>query len=479
MTTNEFQYYIKCGLGRGIKLLRAEADKSPFREIVFSAIAYGQDYHVMGDSYTDYDLDLIESFDDSSKFKVELSSKILQNIEAGFFYQNTDTLLALGMKDEHKKSCSRCYDTFFAKVSANLKNNDLSSEAGATLRKFFYVCDNLIRYMDRDGITDFLNDLIRLNIPIDSPEFIIPYAVNWLKHISRILGDREADDLLNEISSTHPNGYILDNILKHARSCYGSKQKSSHSYDMSIDEICAEPTSDVIETYHAESRVKHISFIMSSDEVTRQVAERLVSEADIRKRTWMLSLFSNSLYLYEEKLYHLPLFPLGVEKLIEMLGDVKWDVSISKDIPNYKYKVFLLNALSRFRHPKVKALKDILLKENDTIQFNIGVSILLKNYSKDDRDLLVSLLTDYVQNDMTSKNRHIMLINSFISAAEEGIPNLPLDILPSLWNNIPDSYLREKALNLILQNKLMTKELREECLYDCNVNIRKAVNDGN
>ncbi len=98
-------------------------------------------------------------------------------------------------------------------------------------------------------------------------------------------------------------------------------------------------------------------------------------------------------------------------------------------------------------------------------------ALLATNYSREDGDLLESLLQEQIEAGDWD-NVHAMTMDVIRSYRDfKGIPR-PKHLLPLLYQYNPCSCCRESVLQLMSKHRMLTKNILKECRYDSSDEIR-------
>lgn len=127
-------------------------------------------------------------------------------------------------------------------------------------------------------------------------------------------------------------------------------------------------------------------------------------------------------------------------------------------------------ALEYVRHPTVRAFA--LTNATKGIRTPENFALLVMNYVPEDREVLEDLLREMiVARDWESVHAAGLDIYRAFRRAR-GIPQ-PKHLLPLLYEYNPCSFCRESAIAYMARNRMLTKEILEECLYDSNDSVRR------
>ncbi len=468
MTVTEFESYLQKGLGRAILLLKQEHDKTPFRE---AALRYLTVCYYGGITYA---LDLIDCFDDRDALLKEATEGICRDIENGGSLSNSELLLAIGMEKAYVQCYKKRYDTFYDKVLLHIKSMDGMQEAFDDRFRLRSAITGLVRVLPRDDIKTLLYEMATLFELAESVGFPFPLdGVMIRKHIEGRFGQEEAADIIREVAEAHPAGDIF---IKHVNYSYGESPAPNPQITAKeiLDNIIS---NDSPEEIYREISYKHsTSFACASPSVVEEVAKALLAEKNIRHRTCLLRLFHPYCcgYYHDER-FEGPRFPFGEETLLPLLDDLDIKALKNGDSNVREYLDALLTVLGRLRHPRLKALGKALRNEGYPLA-RYGIDLLISQYTAEDRNDLITCLNEVPISDEGFVEISRILLHLF-RAAKKGESDLPLDIIPSLWERIPPGNLRKDAVEVLLQYNMLPDDLREECRYDRNLGIRELIKE--
>lgn len=465
MTVIEFEVYLQKGLGRAILLLKQEPDKESFRE---AALRYLCEEYNGGARYA---LDLIDCFDDRDVVLNEAVDRICRDIENGGFHSNGELLLALGMEEKYVQSYKKRYTSFFEKMVLHIKSGDGMQESFGDQYSLRTAITGLVWILPRDDVKSLLYEMTTLFELAESVGFPFPLdGVLIRKHIENRFGQEEAACMIREVAEAHPSG---DKLIKHANYSYG--ESPAPNPQVTAKEILDDITSnDSPEEIYREISYKHsTSFACASPSVVEEVAKALLAERNIKHRTCLLRLFHPYGYSYQGTLYAAPHFPFGEEALLPLLDDLDMKALKNDDSTAREYLDALLTVLGPFRHPRLKALGKALRNEGYPLA-RYGIDLLLSQYTVEDRNEVIACLNDApVTGDGFDEFVRIFL--HMLSGAKKGIEGLPLDVIPSLWDRIPSDNLRKDAVAVLVKHNMLPDDLKTECRYDRNLDIRALV----
>lgn len=206
---------------------------------------------------------------------------------------------------------------------------------------------------------------------------------------------------------------------------------------LSADEFieCAENNSvkrkDVIALRRAERSEK------------MKIAKAVVSETDLNKKAELLKAFT----IKDD-------FPLEPEILVNYAG------SENKNLRE--------TAVEALLYVKADCVHDFALKLLEKGFSLNAVLMMINNYHDSDKKILLDILDNIkIERDNESGWHNIVL------EIVNNIENLPDEFIFFVYEKSMCSYCRESAVDELIRRNLFTEEIRSECLWDCNNDIRK------
>jgi len=441
MTVSEFESYLKKGLGRAILLLREEPDKTPFREAALR--------HLCTCSYADvsYELDLISCFEDAECLAKEAALQNLAAFRAEEGCWNLFLLHALGCRKEFEEILETRYRQYREKMCASAE--DLSC-----------YHHNRIGYINT--VYTILGDCFPT---IEQVKAMLPDLAYFFSGVTE-------EDNRNDVIWIYTYLYerfgkeIAENLLEEGYTYpYGDSWKrlmARHEPRPADPDITAE---ELIHLMHSHDR-KQIDFCVRSfrtagTDMVHAVAEAFFAESDIERRHELLLLFLGNKTIP---------FPYP-DRLMDFLTEEDWNaVNPPNDNKRTLYFFRVLSLLAEISHPRVAAIGK-RLREGDAFR-ELGIHILIANYTPDDLDSLTSYLDPTFLNTPWFNEA----VCTICCLSDKGIEGLPTDRLISLFEDIP-AFLRQRLVSSLIKKGLLPNDLREECRYDRNPNLRNLVKE--
>lgn len=175
-----------------------------------------------------------------------------------------------------------------------------------------------------------------------------------------------------------------------------------------------------------------------------KVAQTVVSENDINKKAELLKAFTIS---------SSP-FPLDPEILVNYAAS-----------ENKNLRETAVDAMLYLKADCVHGFALKLLEKGFSLD---AVLILINNYHDSDREILLYIL-DNIKIDRDNESDWHNIVLEIVRNAE----NLPDEFIFFVYEKSMCSCCRESAVDELIRRNLFTEEIRSECLWDCNDDIRK------
>ncbi len=456
MTVTEFESYLQKGLGRAILLLRKEPDKTPFRE---AASRYLTAAYYNGVTYA---IDLIDCFDDRDALAKEAAKRNLWQARSERMY-DIPLLIALGYRKEYTEIIEDHYRTRREKILSLSQDEPYTQE----------VCGICGRYLGTVyGIlvdTEITKERVRAMLPDLAYYFDLVQKWGLHNHEARrirkmieLLWDNDTEALLREITALPKGEALAEEMMR--------GETASPNPNITCDEILFHlPLSRfTIDYYRA-------SFCLASPEVVEEVAETALNTDDISVRADLLSLFIYNQFI-DGKSKVPPAFPFP-DRLIDIATDEIENLQEPADERKIEYIHCILGVLNKIRYPRLTVLGRILRNSPPRFSFrNYGWTMMGNNYTAEDRQELS--LAFFESKDIENGNGTFYgALGAMLRAAERSADDLPLDLLPSFWAEMPHEKWRKMIAETLLKYDMMPEDIRKECRYDRGEAIRKLVEE--
>ncbi|MCI5752409.1 MAG: hypothetical protein MR038_08030 [Oscillospiraceae bacterium] len=254
--------------------------------------------------------------------------------------------------------------------------------------------------------------------------------------------NRFGEDVLNKLPGSSPELRRFIRVMNHEED--KEERKKSPRFTSSEDILKRVSEGGKMFPIDVVSFGRH-----GSPEEKRKFAEMIVSETDIGKKAELLYMFSDKKAS----------FPLDPEILIGYAG--------SED---ERLKNAALDALCVINSDRVHEYALSLLKKEYSEK---AVEMLINNYKDSDLELLMDILNSldvsYEDTDWHD------IVRSILDEAEND--RMPDEAVLYIYNNSLCSFCREYAFYEMRRRGILTDQIIDECLYDCNSDIREAAEE--
>ena len=422
MTKKEFQYALKRGLGRCIIAAKKEPEK--YREIVLKACQTCPAFDPQCEgTRSGYMYELISCYEDKAFFLQVICEKFLKQKSTGVWnIQYFSELLCYFADDgfgEAKEVLWEKYDQLYQ----TLQNRKRAPKG------FFH---------ERD---DFEMLCVTLSYEFDS-------YLRIAKDIGTLYLTKSFYDGFNFV------WFYGHGQRKKYNRCLKAKAKQSAELQCYLEmQRMREKTWREQREHHAKRDLSQytgrlLSVLLSKEnkETIEAYATRYLETTELEERINALQAFSNCT------------FPLDPTPIIK---DAQSDVVALKEAA--------LEALTKIRHPSVREFALQILVSD----FQNGFPMFAENYQAEDRGLVEDFVKLILANHDASElhGTHAIILDLF--RKDKGISNPPKNVLPILYETTLCSFCREEMVSLMGKYRMLSSEVLEECLYDCNEDIRK------
>lgn len=442
MTKREFRQKMKCGLGRCITVLDS-SDIAKYKPIVL----WGCINNVAFDTQCEgsrgiYMYNLAVRFEDDDYFLTPVIEKflcLLPDIDWHRLCHLCDFLqcYASDGNSSARLALKMGYDMLYAA----LMETRTSRKAYRICDNFEYLCIDMMQIMKAEAFFDFAEDIGRY----------------FLK--CRSAGDEELKWRFHWFYTRACEEFGKKKIIKELKKRAVSSESISRFFEVME---CAVPENkhfakpapaSVYETVKkAETGLspKDIISVRYSEDVQKtELAQAVISESDPEKKAELLKIFRSSVCR----------FPLDADPLFKYA-----------ESENENLRAAALDVLTYAEGKAVRDFGKTLLEQGKNTAE--GLSMLINNYEKQDKDLLMSSLNNIVVDKNSNSGWHGVVM-TILDAAEKKGSKLPAEALMYVYENSLCSCCRENVLKIMGGCRMLTNEILEECLFDCNTDIRE------
>jgi len=452
-----FEKYLNGGSGQAILMLRETEDKAPLRQIFLDTLERPE--QILGL----YEKELIDSFDDPDALAEEVVEMLLPLLETGERLNSMELLRLLGQEEKVREITDRLYAEAHTKLLSWMQ-----SPEGKKKREKYPHC--AARYMavasaigqwggpEPERVRQILWDVADFFNDTDDPP--VPCHANPLYRIMDGIGKEVLFSLLDEIAEKHPHGDKLH--LKHELPTIVRPEPDPT--------ITAE---DILEMEEDRDRyaLQYVSFAAGSAEMHRTVAEAILTSRAPERRAYLVRFFLPNIDLTTP-----PAFPLDPGLLVERVRKCRLRNRASTWEARQAAGEDLYSLLCTIRHETVRAYGEELLAAypNDPVLYEYGLRMVFEaNYRPEDRDRFAAVL--YRKN----REDRVCAFRIFCRLLQKGTPDLPMHLLPWLWDECRTAWMERRWLaENLLKHGSMPEKIREECRLDKFLPIRLLAEKG-
>ena len=192
---------------------------------------------------------------------------------------------------------------------------------------------------------------------------------------------------------------------------------------------------------------------LSNDTEKEKLAKIIIDEPNEDKKAELLSTFTN---------LKMPFRFIPHNTLIEYAKST-----------NENLKTVAIDILTECVSIEARAFGFKLLKDEENNKIK-AIKILLCNYTKNDKDFLLSLLEN-IKVDYDEENGWHEIGMKILDLNDSGV-KLPKEFLLYIYNTTLCSNCREYAVRALAKRRALTKDIIEECRFDSNDDISLYVN---
>ena len=444
MNKKDFKRYMQQGLGRCACELKNTENITKYKDIVLWGCLHNLSYDTQCEGTRAYYVyGLTTFFNDDDYFVVPII-KAFENIPRREDHTFSHFCELLGcFAEKGSTDAKNALHKKYGELLSALTNKRRSSSYDFERDNFEQICITISSMEGKDAILRIAEDMGRLfreNPRYNGSDF------DWFfSCIDQETGKRKLDALLRSESKKSQN------IL----SFYENYIKSQEALKRIVREREMTPSACDLENevsssgkLSAASRVRFTRNASAEEKLI--LAESIISEPDDYAKAELLSVFAHS----SES------FSLSHGAIIE------YSRSSCEKLRDNAFEV-----LTSCQSEEVYSYARRLLADRECV--NYAVKMLLSNYKKEDKQLLLDELykipVDYSnESDWHSIGMHIL-------GVKDQKVKLPGEFLCYIYETTLCSCCREYAVTELSKRRLLTKEMIEECRYDSNHSISEYV----
>jgi len=419
MNAEQFRESLHLGLGRGILYVR-DHDVSEYRDVILDAClhCYSYDVQVEG-TRADYMYELVRLLPDKAFYHDAVLSALAGSGDDNDAVQRFRFALRLSM-DGHEYAKRMMHESY-----------NPGPSRGESIG---------MNFLDMDGIQGLLFIAERMGaVLLAKPG---ESDIGWIISRSKAeFGEQAAWDALRDAGSSSPN------IEAYRLACEAS-EAALHRKDPIRKEIPAMSYAELLDRVPANKPYLLWKWgEQASDQELKLAARGLIAARDPKVQLRHVRIFTQRQ------------FPLPPDALIS-LAEVEED----------RVGFWAVRALAHVTDPAVRQLA-FRLVGSDVESRGEAVALLNKNFEPGDHEIVLGWF---------EAEQDIEIRHSFGTDLQEFWKQHPdegseVRMLKSLYENSPCSHCREFALERLIELNALTKEMRAECAYDANNDIRDLV----
>ncbi|MCH5347924.1 MAG: hypothetical protein J1E40_01245 [Oscillospiraceae bacterium] len=442
MTKREFRQKMKCGLGRCITAIDS-SNMPKYKPIVL----WGCINNIAFDTQCEgsrgiYMHDLAVRFNDDDYFVKPAIDKFLTlppDADWRRFCHLCDFLQCFA-SDGNKAARQALKEKYIETYSA-LMNTRVSRKANNICDNYEYLCIDMIQIMKQETFCKIAEDIggyFSKHRSYNNADLKWRFEWFYIKSCEKF-GKKKIRKELEKRSCDSENILCFFEVMEYS---VPENKQSAKAVPISAYE-----TVERAETGLSMKDI--ISARRSEDNQKAELARAVISENDPEKKAELLKIFRSSYCR----------FPLDPEPLFEYAGS-----------ENENLRAAALDVLCYAEGKPVRDFgKKLLEQEKNTAE---GLSMLINNYEKTDKTLLMSSLNNINADNNDNSGWHGVVI-TILNAAERKGSLIPPEALMYIYENSLCSCCRESVLKIMGRRHILTKELLSECLFDCNTDIRE------
>jgi len=418
MNAQQFRESLHLGLGRGILYVR-DHDVSEYRDVILDAClhCYSYDVQVEG-TRADYMYELVRLLPDKAFYHDAVLSALAGSGDDNDAVQRFRFALRLSM-DGHEYAKRMMHESY-----------NPGPSRGESIG---------MNFLDMDGIQGLLFIAERMGaVLLAKPgESDIGWIINRSKEE---FGEQAAWDALRDAGRNSPN------IEAYRIACEASEAEL-HRKDPIREEIRAMSYAELLDRVPNKFSLLWTWGKQASDQELELAARGLLAAQDPKEKLRHLRIFNRRL------------FPLRPDTLITLAEGEDRLIGFNA-----------MRALAHVSDPAVRALAFRIVK-SDTGWRGEAIALLNKNFEPGDHEIVLG----WFEAEQDREIRHSFgtdLREFWKQHPDEGSE---VQMLKSLYENSPCSHCREFALKRLIELNALTEEMRAECAYDANDDIRDLV----
>lgn len=445
MKKREFEYAMKRGLGRCVLEFRSNENIEKFRDIVLKGCLNNYSYDTQCEGTRSEYMYVLQSYYGDIYFEEKIIEKFSGKITNIWLFDHLANLLYLFADDGSKKAYEAIIDKYNYMYTRLRKNTNMD-----TWEQFEWLCVWLVTL---EGYERFKKVILDLADYYERKNESEPYCFNWFWSASK---DYCHENMMEQfiMESDRKGIRIFENSLSdfvYKRKKEGEEQLKEKKRKLEV------PTPEqLIEECNWKSNgiiylnlKRRLAFgAHATDQQVKELAEIIVRTQN-----------NKSLQAGLLRVFYKRAFPL----------DVKYLIGYAED-ENKVLREAAMEALSLVKDERVREYAYGLIRKERSFEYALGM--LFRNYRKEDDGVILKLL----------KKQRVCYRDGvwhgvFSDALDwlEANPDAPVEAVYYLYEHTLCSCCRACIVKLMMERGIMTEDIRRECEYDSNSDVREKV----
>lgn len=459
MTKKEFKRAMQCGLGRCIQELQSCDDIEKYRDIVLWGCTHNLAYDAQSEgTRSDYLYQLVKCYPDETPFvdAVIISLK-KSSTKSGWDFLQFCRFLELSARDGNSSAANALYDQY-QQMYGLLKEQKrhLPQKMLPVLENFEDLCISIIHLpgTQEECESTYVSVVEDLGVLIADTFWFHTRSFVWFQTCAEdILGKRKTFQLVKKKArlSKYANAY-LDFLTQEKEETKLHTETYTTAANITATEIYETLQQSKLSDSTTEFSVLWTGIMQRTGNGTevKELADYYQKETDLYLRCRLLHLLGNR---YSAQL-------LNAQSVI---------ADSQSNNPELRK-----NAFRALEYMKDDAIRDYALELFQKKKYSENIIYMLaNNYHKEDYKILVSLVKSLpvtYHEDIYWHGPYSAVLDMF---KKGGAGHPPKELLPYLYEHTLCSCCREYTLREMSRRRMVSRQLLEECQYDCNDGIRE------
>jgi hypothetical protein len=418
LTRDQFIHALELGLGRAILYAR-DHDVSEFKDVILDACLHCWAYDPQLDgTRAGYMLDLLDFVPDKASY----CEQVLKSLAGGDDYDTVQRFhfarcLALDSDERARRAMYEGY------------------KPGPRMAEHIGV-----EFIDLDGIDGFLFAAEKIGELMMAQPGEVDHGY-LLSKSEDICGENETWNALRDAAARNPRIEAYLATVESNRRVWDQASKRTQ-------EVLVGSYEQLLSSFPNASPGLPMGWGQkASDADIEKAARGLIAAKDVKEQLFHLRIFWRRI------------FPLDVEALLPFV-----------EVERNRVGFYAVKALSHIAHPKVRELAFRLIDSHAALRSH-SIELLARNYQPGDHDLVLGWFD--AEDDEDQIHWLGMGLRDFCRQHPNG--ESEVRIWRAFYEKEPCTFCREGAVQRLIKLGALTDEMRVECAYDANYDIRELV----